>query len=167
MEHIRKILAPTDLSELSKVGIRYALNLAKALGAEVIVYHVVDFDELTEFGEELKGGATAGSRPPPAGYVLEKYDRALARFLNVHFADLILSVRIRQKIELGKADRNIVEEALKEPADLIVISTHGRTGLSHMLIGSVTEKVVRNAPCPVLSIRPEHQAKACTSLRCS
>lgn len=160
MEEVRKILAPTDLSELSKTGVRYALNLGKAFGAEVTVYHVVNLGELKEYGEEIKKSGTAGSTPPPPGYLLDKYKLALTRFLNDHFPDVIPSVRIRQKVELGKAERNIVEEASKEGTDLIVISTHGRTGLSHMLIGSVTEKVVRNAPCPVLSIRPKSGVRA-------
>lgn len=67
--------------------------------------------------------------------------------------------KVHEKIELGNPDENIVEEAKKEAVDLIVISTHGRTGLSHMLMGSVTEKVVRHAPCPVLSIRPDREWK--------
>jgi universal stress protein A len=146
MEHIRKILAPTDLSAFSKAGVRYALGLARVSGAVVTVYHVVDSSELpirtvrlTSFWKESQ--------------------RALSSFLRDNFSEFLLFVETREKVELGNPAENIVEEATKEGANLIVISTHGRTGVSHALIGSVTEKVVRHAPCPVLSIRPEHQAK--------
>jgi nucleotide-binding universal stress UspA family protein len=90
----------------------------------------------------------------------EKYDATLRRFLDVHCADLLPLVEVRTKVELGTPENNIVEEAKKDGMDLIVISTHGRTGLSHILVGSVTEKIVRHAPCPVLSIHPEIPKKA-------
>jgi nucleotide-binding universal stress UspA family protein len=59
---------------------------------------------------------------------------------------------------MGAPDKNIVERAQADKVDLIVISTHGRTGLLHMLLGSVTERVVRTAPCPVVSIHPSQVA---------
>ena len=154
MEKIKKILAPTDLSELSQVGVRHALNLAKATGAEVTVYHVVNYEELLWYGEKIKEKIATDSTFGTSGSVLEKYQSALTLFLKTHFSELIPSVKVDEKVELGRPDENIVEEAKKEGVDLIVISTHGRSGLSHMLLGSVTEKVVRTAPCPVLSIRP-------------
>ncbi len=156
MDKITKILAPTDLSELSQAGVRYALNLAKAVGAEVTVYHVVNYEELIQYGEKM--AMDRASRP--ADSILERDQIVLSRFIREHFADLIPSVKVHEKVELGNPDVNIVEEAEKERAGLIVISTHGRTGLSHMLLGSVTEKVVRHAPCPVLSIRPEREQTA-------
>lgn len=156
MEKIKRILAPTDLSELSQVGVRYALNLAKAVGAEVTVYHAVNSEELLWYGEKMKE-KTAFAPPYP---VLEKYQSALSQFLKGNFSDLIPSLKVHEKVEMGSPDENIVEEASKGGTDLIVISTHGRTGLSHMLMGSVTEKVVRHAPCPVLSIRPAEEQKA-------
>lgn len=159
MNQIKKILAPTDFSELSQVGVRYALNLAKAVGAEVTVYHVLDSDELKKFREGIEERVITDYSLRPLSHLLERYQIALARFLNDHFSDLIPSVKIREKVEMGVADKNIVELAEKEAVDLIVISTHGRTGLSHVILGSVTEKVVRNAACPVLSIRSEPKEK--------
>jgi len=144
MDRIKKILAPTDLSELSAVGVRYALELGRAVGAAVTVYHAIGTEEL--MGQDYL-------RPLPP--VLETYESALARFLEDHCRDLLPLVEVHTKVEIGAADINIVEEAKKGGADLIVISTHGRTGLSHVLVGSVTERVVRHAPCPALSIRPE------------
>jgi nucleotide-binding universal stress UspA family protein len=69
-------------------------------------------------------------------------------------------VEVRQKVEIGSPATNILEEAERESSDLIVMSTHGRTGLAHMLMGSVTEQVVRNACCPVFSIHPPQPRKA-------
>jgi len=159
MEKIKKILAPTDLSELSEVGVRYALDLAKAVGAEVTLYHVVTYEELVKYGEVMTEKLAISSTFQTSGSVLEKYERALARFIKERFSDLIPPVKVNQKVELGAPDVNIVEQAKKEGADLIVISTHGRSGLSHIFIGSVTEKVVRHAHCPVLSIRPAKEEK--------
>jgi nucleotide-binding universal stress UspA family protein len=146
MERIKKILAPTDLSEFSKAGVRCALDLAKVSGDVVTVYHVVDGSELPIRTVRLTS-------------FWKKYQHALSSFLRDNFSEFLLFVETREKVELGNPAENIVEEAKKEGANLIVISTQGRTGVSHALIGSVTEKVVRYAPCPVLSIRPEHQAK--------
>ena len=78
----------------------------------------------------------------------------LSEFVRETCADLLAKVEVRQIVELGVPYKKIVEKAKEEAADLIVISTHGRTGIDHMLVGSVTEKVVARASCPVLSIRP-------------
>ncbi len=87
--------------------------------------------------------------------------KALTRFMKDHFSDLSRSVKIEEKVELGEPVKNIVDTAKKDKPDLVVISTHGRTGVAHMLVGSVTERVVRSAPCPVLSVRPtpDHPTK--------
>ncbi|MBI1994072.1 MAG: universal stress protein [Deltaproteobacteria bacterium] len=76
-----------------------------------------------------------------------------------NFADLPPRVTIRQEVQVGVPYKRIVEKAATEGADLIIMSTHGRTGLSHVLIGSVTEKVVQHASCPVLSIRPHEEPR--------
>jgi nucleotide-binding universal stress UspA family protein len=154
MATIKKILAPTDLSELSKAGIGYALKLAQQLGAEVTAYHVVNFDELKEYGRELQRGGGPTATPARPADVVERYEIALAKFLGDNFADLLPSITVSESVELGRPEERIVQLAKKNQSDLIVMSTHGRTGLSHALVGSVTEKVVRTAPCPVLSIRP-------------
>lgn len=149
MVKIKKILAPTDLSDLSLEGVRYALNSARVLGAEVTAYHVIELEELMRY-----------SYLGLLDDLADKYGVALSRFLELHCADLLPLAEVHTKVELGTPDINIVEEAKKEGVDLIVISTHGRTGLSHIVVGSVTERVVRNAPCPVLSIHPESRKAA-------
>jgi nucleotide-binding universal stress UspA family protein len=155
MNKIKKILAPTDLSELSRPGVRHALEFARAVGAKVTVYLVISHNELMQLYNEVGGGLDAGVTLHAFHHPLEMSQRALNRFLKGHFSDLISVVEVEEKVEMGDPDKNIVKLAEREESDLIVISTHGRTGLSRMLVGSVTEKVVRHASCPVLSIHPE------------
>lgn len=88
MEEIKKILAPTDLSELSKAGVRYALKLAKALGAEITVYHAVDYETLTRYGERSDAPA---SFPPADQQFLDRYQNALAE--NSWPIVLVMSIR--------------------------------------------------------------------------
>ena len=151
MSKIKKILAPTDFSELSKLGIHYALDLARDSGAEVIVYHVVDFGDMWEKKRSDTG---------PYRNMLEHCYRTLDSFLAKNFADRIDLVEVRQAVEIGMPVENIVEKAANEGVDLIVMSTHGRTGLEHMILGSVTEKVVARASCPVLVVPHRRPAAA-------
>ncbi|HEX7229422.1 MAG TPA: universal stress protein [Candidatus Binatia bacterium] len=155
MEQIKKILAPTDLSELSKTGVRYALELGKALEAEVLVYHAVDYDTLTRYGQ--RSAAPAAFQPSDQQF-LERYQKGLSEFLTDSISAVAPSAKVRQRVELGNPDTSIVDLAKSEAYDLIVISTHGKTGV-RMSLGSVTEKVVQTAPCPVLSIRPQAAQK--------
>ncbi len=74
------------------------------------------------------------------------------------FPELISKVKIRQEVGVGTPHERIVERAEKKDVDMIVMSTHGRTALAHMFIGSVTEQVVRRSVCPVLSVRPQAAA---------
>jgi nucleotide-binding universal stress UspA family protein len=148
MKKVEKILAPTDLSELSRLGMEYALELARGWGADVTVYHVANAAELANY------------KAYSMEDLLNKHRKSLDQFLNDHFAQLLPLVEVRQKVEIGSPSTNILEEAEKEGSDLIVMSTHGRTGLAHMLMGSVTEQVVRNASCPVFSVHPPQPRKA-------
>jgi nucleotide-binding universal stress UspA family protein len=152
MDKIKKILAPTDLSELSLGGVRYALEIAKSEGAEVIVYYVIVYPTLFHTDSSEVDSLLADE-------FLENGKRLLNSYLTYHFANLMRRVKVRHLAEPGVPHSAIVEKAEKERVDLIVMSTHGRTGLSHMLIGSVTERVVRKASCPVLSIHPKVEAK--------
>jgi universal stress protein A len=147
MKKVEKILAPTDLSELSRVGLEYALELARGWGAEVTVYHVANAAELASY------------KAYSLDDLLNKHRTTLSQFLNENFAELLPLVEVRQKVEIGSPATNILEEAEKEASDLIVMSTHGRTGLAHVLMGSVTEQVVRNAACPVFSVHPAKARK--------
>lgn len=153
MKKIQKILAPTDMSELSSVGVRYALEMARELSAEVMVYYVVPMSEDWFAGYEKHG---------PVRNLLANEEATLDKFLVEKFADDMKLMKIRQKVEFGAPHTSIVDMAEREGADMIVMSTHGRTGLDHMLLGSVTERVVARAPCPVLAI-PSHGRSTTTT----
>lgn len=144
MAKVNKILAPTDLSEVSAVGIRYALDVARTRGAEVIVYNVIDV------GRDWIVGCDDFTS---ACEMFAQQKRTLNRFLRERFADQINVVEVRQVIEVGAVASNIVEKAKSEGVDMIIMATHGQSGLHHLLmIGSVSEQVVSRAPCPVLVI---------------
>jgi len=138
MALLKKILAPTDFSELSAEGVRYACHLARDVGAQVIVLNVIVLDESNTTG---KGE-------------MERHKQRLEEFVGKtisHRADL----KIREVVVAGQPYGAIVNCAEHEKVDLIVMSTHGRGGLSRMLIGSVTDKLLRSATCPVLVVPAE------------
>jgi nucleotide-binding universal stress UspA family protein len=142
---IRKILAPTDLSKLSRPALRYALELALERSVPMIAYNVISEDS------EWIG---SDDRHNPANALLPQQKERLHTFMMENFADLIDKVEVIEVVEAGVPYNKIVEKAHNEQADLIVMSTHGRTGFEQILLGSVTAKVVARASCPVLSIRP-------------
>jgi len=158
MEKLKRIVAPTDMSELSRVGVRHALEMAKSSGADVIVHHVIPFEEATPYFYATGDESSSPVEYRPLPEVVEECKRHLAKFLRENFGDLMREVTVRPEVELGLPYKRIVERALEEGADMIVISTHGRTGLLRMLIGSVAERVVRLAHCPVLVVRPAKEA---------
>jgi len=143
MSKINKILAPTDYSELSCVGLRRAFETAHESGAELIVLHVVDMSN-DWFGAHENLG--------PVRTLMAEQKEFLDKFLREKFADYMNLVEVRQMVEMGGADVNIADLAGREAVDLVIMSTHGRTGLDHILLGSVTEKVIAHAHCPVLAI---------------
>lgn len=141
MTLVKKIIAPTDFSELSAEGVRYACKLAKDVGAHVIVLNVVVVDESNVVG---KGEIEAH----------EKRLKELTERLTGSRSD---NLKIRELVVPGQAYAAISDCAEKERADLIVLSSHGRSGLSRMLIGSVTDKLLRGARCPVLVVPARHE----------
>jgi nucleotide-binding universal stress UspA family protein len=139
MAMLKKILAPTDFSDLSAEGVRYACKLAKEIGAQVIALNVVVLDESNVVG---KGEIEAHK---------QRLSEFLARTAPHHGTD----VKIREMVVAGQPYGAIVDCAENEHADLVVMSSHGRSGLSRMLIGSVTDRLLRAAKCPVLVV-PAH-----------
>jgi len=148
VKKIERILVPTDLSERSLAGVGYALNLAKTLGAEVTVLHVLSYEDFLRYGEKLcERIVNDPTFHAPYPY-LKEYELALKRFLGERFADLIPSIRIREQVEVGDLDEKIVSEASKQKIDLIVLSARKRTGIGRFLKGNVTEKVTRKSTLP-------------------
>ena len=145
---MRRILVPTDFSNCSEHALHYAANLARKLGARVVLLHVIEpiiagdiygFAEISDLNAELKRSAT------------RRIARNVARLEK-------RGIRSRGLIDSGPAAPAILEHAGKS-ADLIVLGTHGRTGFSHLFMGSVAEKVVRGARCPVLTVRQSRTRK--------
>jgi nucleotide-binding universal stress UspA family protein len=143
MHKVKKILAPTDLTDTSIAGIGHALETARDASAEVLVYHVIDLGD--PFQDKRM-------RPGPYRDMLENGGRVLDRFLVQHFADCIDLVEVRQAVEFGEPYRNIVRKAAEEGVDMIFMSTHGRTGIDRFMWGSIAEKVVARAPCAVVVV---------------
>ena len=143
---IRTILAPSDISSLSLPAIRYALEIGLERNAEVIIYHVIE-SEYAGFGD--------GDPNDPAMALVPQQKKRLNEFVRNNFADYLNKVKITEWVECGLPYEKIVAKAGHVHADLIVMSTHGRTGLEQLILGSVTAKVVARAACPVLSIKPK------------
>jgi universal stress protein A len=143
---IRRILAPTDFSELSKQGLKSALELAEAFGAKLLLLHVV----------EPPPYPVEGIVPSHLGAtMLDDLERQATNDLAQMLSETQASkMDVARRVVVGIPYRKIVDVAEEEKIDLIVMTTHGRTGLSHLMMGSVAEKIVRTAPCPVLTIRP-------------
>ena len=141
MAMLKKILAPTDFSELSVRGVRYACELAKDVGAEVTILNVVTVDE---------SGINKGE--------MGEHKQRLDEFVAKNVADVSANLRISKLVDAGQAYVAIIDCAENERIDLIVMSSHGRSGLSRMLIGSVTDKVLRGASRPVLVVPLEKES---------
>jgi universal stress protein A len=142
---IRHILAPTDFSDYAKKALSDALELAQTFGAKLSLLHVVEPSPYLD-----------GLIPSPTGAdLLSDLERqASAELARVLPDTQEAKITVTRAVAIGSPSQKIVETAEAEHVDLIVMATHGRTGLSHLLIGSVAERVVRTAPCPVLTIRP-------------
>jgi universal stress protein A len=152
MIRIDRILCPTDFSELADHATDYACALADAFKAELHVLHVVDesYQYWMAMGpNSLPLGPTPEEIRVGAEEQMERCKRE--RFSNAQ-SPLVATVRV------GRPFLEIIRYARDQQIGLIVMGTHGRSGLTHVLLGSVTEKVVRKAPCPVLTVRaPGHK----------
>jgi len=146
MMPFRKILAPTDFSDPSYEALNAANELALHFAAELSVVHVVPLVPVTPTTSD------------PAAFNVPLYQQGLQisyeKMLNEVVEKWVSKkLSVRSKVLQGDAAHEIVRVADDENIDLIVISTHGETGLGHLIFGSVAEKVVRLAPCPVLTTR--------------
>ena len=151
MIDLHRILLPTDFSKYSQNALSYALAFAEKFGAELYLLHVVQ--DLALFIPD------AVIATPPISPPVEQL-MAAARMALDHVVQQMPTqgVRIKTEIREGTPFYEIIRFAKETNIDLIVMGTHGHTGLAHVLLGSVTEKVVRKAPCPVLTVRhPEHE----------
>ncbi len=140
----KNILAPTDFSEVSRVAVGYAVKLAAAMHASLHLHHAAPDPKPGEWGVESAGmGHTLDQT---AGTLREQLDTLLT-------ADARANLTIESYVGFGPPADQIVDYAGKHDVDLIVMGTHGRGGIEKMWLGSVTEKVLRQADCPVLVVR--------------
>ncbi len=144
----KKILVPVDFSELSPAVIQAAVEIGEIRNAEVDVLHVAkESNYLPYYGEDFA--------PPKISLSSLKEDARVA--LESQFEDLVRKVSTRAKVKTtmvwGDPVKEIIKISESGDFDLIVMATHGRKGLSRLFIGSVTEEVIRRAPCLVLAIR--------------
>jgi len=137
--HASKILFPTDFSTLSDAALRHATALARDMGAKLLIVHVEEPPAAYGTGEMYYG------IPDPDMPALQKMLAAVVP------SDP--SVPFEHRMITGDPASEIVALAKDEKADLIVMGTHGRTGLGRLLMGSTAEAVVRRAPCPVFTFK--------------
>lgn len=147
MLDVKQILAPTDFSIHAESGLRYACMLAERFGATLHLMHVLP--EVV---------APVGPEPMilpslPAEYYDEAEAAALESLGRCLKPEWGKPAQVERAIRWGDPVQAVVAFAEDKPIDLIVLATHGRTGLSHVLLGSVAERIVREAPCPVLTVR--------------
>ena len=155
MRPFKKILIPTDFSDASRQAIAYGIELAAKFQAEAHLLHVVEENLYTDFSY-----AEGILKPVPVFNDLmnarqEMLDRAVdASRQEGREIDLqVGSGNLFSHLKSGYPASVIVELARELPADLVVIATQGRSGLAHLILGSVAERVVRECPCPVLTFR--------------
>ena len=141
---IRTILVPVDFSDCSLAGLTYAVRFAKEVGARIVVVHVADLGPVM-----MTTGRGDYDSPPYIEAARRRCSDQIKAFLKRVTFD---GVPVDASAVAGYCPSAIYEAAAKEGADMIIISTHGRTGLRRAFIGSVAEGTVRHAACPVLVV---------------
>jgi len=147
MPKIGRILVPVDFSECSRAALDYATLLAERMGSTIDVLHVWE-------PPRFVGPEFLIRDPGEKGHPLLEAERVQVESEMAEFLSLAgQQGKVGVRIESGKPFQTITRIAGAEDYDLIVMGTHGRSGLPHLLIGSVAERVVRTADCPVVTIR--------------
>lgn len=145
---IRSILLPTDFSDCANFALPYATGIARATGASLICVHVVETVVPAV-------GYSGMSEPLPIADLSEQLENSAERELpKIAECEECAGLNVEEVIVHGEAATEIVRVAKERGVDLIVVSSHGRTGLGRMLFGSTAEAVVRHATCPVLVVKP-------------
>jgi nucleotide-binding universal stress UspA family protein len=142
--NFKKVLFATDFSPASETALKYATALARDSGALLLIAHV------EELPMPYAGGEMYFAQP--------EYPNPEVKKLLEAVVPPDKSVRYEHRLAMGTAADDIVRVADEEGVDLIVIGTHGRTGLMRVLMGSVAESVMRLATCPVLTVKQAHKA---------
>ena len=149
--HIRSILFPTDFSECGNYALSAAASLARTFGASIICLHIIEPMVPTV-------GYSGITEPLPIADITDQLEESAERELpRIAESEECAGLEIEQLIVHGEAAAEIVRVARDHNVDLIVISSHGRTGWGRILFGSTAEAVVRHASCPVLVVKPTQE----------
>lgn len=146
MPRFKRILVPTDFSTTSDIAFDYALDLAARDGSSMLLLNVIDDT----------GIATAypdGFYVELPGLRAQLMEESTRRLDEMKARCLARGVEATTAVVTGRPARIIVDTATEKGSDLIVMGTHGRTGFAHLMLGSVAERVLRSAPCPVMAVR--------------
>ena len=147
---IRSILLPTDFSDCGNYALSYAASLARTFKASIICLNVIEPIVPTV-------GYSGMTEPLPIADIAEQLEDSAERELpKLAECEECAGLEIEEMVAHGEAAAEIVRVAKERSVDLIVISSHGRTGLGRILFGSTAEAVVRHASCPVLVVKPPH-----------
>ncbi len=142
---ISKVLVPIDFSDYSKNALKYAVNFVKLFKAQLFLIYVV---EPVIYPPDFSMGQIA---IPSVDLEMDK--RAIDELDKLANQEIPAEIKVKSIVKTGKPFIEIIETASEENVDLIIIATHGHTGMEHILFGSTAEKVIRKAPCPVLTLR--------------
>ena len=147
MLNLKHILHPTDFSDSSNLALKYACSLATQFGAELHLINVIHDVGMIS--------------PPISGFIPPDYYQQLTQYATEELAELPEKVinhsgSVVRNVCEGVPFVEIIRYAKENAIDMIVMGTHGYSGVKHLILGSVAENVVRKAPCPVLTIRPEN-----------
>jgi nucleotide-binding universal stress UspA family protein len=149
----RRILVPVDYSDSSRASLKFAATLATSLGASLDIVHV--WDRPTYVSDAVMVKRPGQEHCSLIELIQENAERDMKEF--VASAELPPGVNAGQRLCSGDTVSTLLAEVKKGGHDLVVVGTHGRTGLSHMLLGSITEKLIRMSPVPVLTIPPKRE----------
>jgi len=147
----RHILVPVDYSENSRASVRFAATLAASLGASLDIVHV--WDRPSYVSDAVMVKRPGQEHCSLADLIRENAEHDMTEFLKT--VDLPAGVKVGHRLCSGDTVSTLIAEVKKGEHDLLVVGTHGRTGLAHMLLGSVTEKLIRMSPVPVLTVPPK------------
>ena len=147
---IRSILVPIDFSVHSKNALKYAVPIAEKFGASLRLVYVV---EPTIYPADLGFGQVV--LPGVEDELREKGAEELGALIGKEIGSRVIA---SSSVRTGNPHQEILLEAEEQGVDLIIVATHGHSGVEHMLFGSTADRVVRNARCPVMTIRPEPAA---------
>lgn len=150
MIHLKRILFPTDFSETSNEAMKYAIEFAKAFNAHLDIVHVL-FDETQVVAFYLPQVTFQNMDKELEVAAEEQLEKFIEKYPEINEVDYTI------KLIKGTPFLEIINAAKDFDSDMIIIGTHGRSGLEHVLFGSTAEKVIRKSPCPVFTVRLEGQ----------